>query len=125
MLELACGTGRWTRELVEYATEPTAVDASEEMIALNRVRVARPDGVYVHADEFAWSPAERYDVVFFSARLSHVPPQRFDEFCALVAGCFERGLPRVRDRRAAGGHGARATDPGCCCARGRALADDG
>lgn len=44
--------------------------------------------MHVHADVFAWSPAERYDVVFFSAWLSHVPPQRFDEFWALVARCL-------------------------------------
>ena len=88
VLELACGTGQWTRKLAEYATELTAVDASEEMLALNRAHVARPDVVYVHADVFTWSPAERYDVVFFSAWLSHVPPQRFDEFWALVARCL-------------------------------------
>jgi SAM-dependent methyltransferase len=88
VLELACGTGQWTKELAQYATELTAVDASEEMLALNRARLARPDVVYVKADVFAWSPAERYDVVFFSAWLSHVPPQRFDDFWALVAACL-------------------------------------
>lgn len=88
VLELACGTGQWTKELARYATELTAVDASEEMLALNRARVARTDVAYVQADVFAWSPAERYDVVFFSAWLSHVPPQWFDEFWALVATCL-------------------------------------
>lgn len=75
-------------ELAQYATELTAVDASEEMLALNRARVARTNVVYVQADVFAWSPAERYDVVFFSAWLSHVPPQCFDDFWALVASCL-------------------------------------
>jgi demethylmenaquinone methyltransferase/2-methoxy-6-polyprenyl-1,4-benzoquinol methylase len=88
VLELACGTGQWTKELAKYATELTAVDASEEMLALNRAHVTRPDVGYVLADVFAWSPAERYDVVFFSAWLSHVPPQRFGEFWALVASCL-------------------------------------
>jgi 2-polyprenyl-3-methyl-5-hydroxy-6-metoxy-1,4-benzoquinol methylase len=88
VLELACGTGQWTKELAEYATELTAVDASEEMLALNRAHVARSDVVYVQADVFAWAPAQRYDVVFFSAWLSHVPPQRFDDFWALVARCL-------------------------------------
>jgi SAM-dependent methyltransferase len=47
VLELACGTGQWTKELAEYATELTAVDASEEMLALNRAHVARTNVVYV------------------------------------------------------------------------------
>jgi demethylmenaquinone methyltransferase/2-methoxy-6-polyprenyl-1,4-benzoquinol methylase len=42
----------------------------------------------VQADLFEWTPAERYDVVFFSAWLSHVPPQRFEDFWALVAACL-------------------------------------
>jgi demethylmenaquinone methyltransferase/2-methoxy-6-polyprenyl-1,4-benzoquinol methylase len=88
VLELACGTGQWTVELARHATELTAVDASEEMLALNRARVARADVVYVAADLFAWSPPERYDVVFFSAWLSHVPPQRFADFWALVGRCL-------------------------------------
>ena len=67
VLELACGTGQWTNELAKYATELTAVDASPEMLALNRARVARPEVVYVQADVFAWSPTQRYDVVFFAA----------------------------------------------------------
>ncbi len=88
VLELACGTGQWTNELARYATEVTAVDASPEMLALNRARVARPEVVYVHADVFAWSPTQRYDVVFFAAWLSHVPPQRFEDFWGLVARCL-------------------------------------
>jgi trans-aconitate methyltransferase len=58
------------------------------MLALNRERVGRADVRYLQADLFAWTPPERYDVVFFSAWLSHVPPQRFESFWALVAGCL-------------------------------------
>ena len=88
VLELACGTGQWTVELAKHASQLTAVDASPEMIALNRARVARPDVRYLEADLFAWTPVERYDVVFFAAWLSHVPPQRFEDFWALVASCL-------------------------------------
>jgi demethylmenaquinone methyltransferase/2-methoxy-6-polyprenyl-1,4-benzoquinol methylase len=80
VLELACGTGEWTAELVRHAADLTAVDAAPEMIALNRRRVGRPDVRYVQADLFTWTPAQRYDVVFFSAWLSHVPPQRIADF---------------------------------------------
>lgn len=88
VLELACGTGEWTVELVKHASELTAVDASPEMLALNRQRVGGADVRYLQADLFAWTPPTRYDVVFFSAWLSHVPPQRFGPFWALVAGCL-------------------------------------
>jgi demethylmenaquinone methyltransferase/2-methoxy-6-polyprenyl-1,4-benzoquinol methylase len=37
------------------------------------------------ADVFSWAPGTRYDVVFFSAWLSHVPMNRFEEFWRLVA----------------------------------------
>jgi demethylmenaquinone methyltransferase/2-methoxy-6-polyprenyl-1,4-benzoquinol methylase len=88
VLELACGTGEWTVELAKHASALTAVDASAEMLTLNRHRVRRADVRYLQADLFAWTPSERYDVVFFSAWLSHVPPQRFEAFWALVADCL-------------------------------------
>jgi demethylmenaquinone methyltransferase/2-methoxy-6-polyprenyl-1,4-benzoquinol methylase len=84
ILELACGTGQWTAELARHASSLTAVDASPEMIALNRARVAQENVRYVEADLFAWSARERYDVVFFSAWLSHVPQQRLAGFWALI-----------------------------------------
>ena len=58
------------------------------MLALNQERVGRANVRYLQADLFAWTPPERYDVVFFSAWLSHVPPQRFDAFWALVGACL-------------------------------------
>jgi ubiquinone/menaquinone biosynthesis C-methylase UbiE len=89
VLELACGTGQWTAELARYASLLTAVDASPEMIALNRARVRQDNVRYIEADLFEWSASERYDVVFFSMWLSHVPPQRYEAFWALVADCLE------------------------------------
>jgi SAM-dependent methyltransferase len=88
VLELACGTGQWTVELARHATTVTAVDAAPEALAICRRRVAGAAVHLVEADLFAWRPSERYDFVFFSAWLSHVPPQRFDAFWALVADCL-------------------------------------
>ena len=89
VLELACGTGQWTAELARHASAVTAVDSSPEALAICDRRV--PDASYVHADLFAWRPEERYDLVFFAAWLSHVPPQRFDNFWTLVADCLAPG----------------------------------
>jgi demethylmenaquinone methyltransferase/2-methoxy-6-polyprenyl-1,4-benzoquinol methylase len=86
VLELAAGTGLWTERLVRTATSVTAVDASPEVLALNRERVTGVGAPVEHvvADLFAWEPPRRYDVVFFSFWISHVPPGRVDAFWALV-----------------------------------------
>jgi demethylmenaquinone methyltransferase/2-methoxy-6-polyprenyl-1,4-benzoquinol methylase len=102
VLELACGTGQWTAELAKHASHVTALDASPEMIALNRARVTMSNVHYVEADLFRWSPPERYDVVHVSTWPSHVPPQRFEDFWALVADCLnERGRVLFVDELAA------------------------
>jgi demethylmenaquinone methyltransferase/2-methoxy-6-polyprenyl-1,4-benzoquinol methylase len=90
VLELACGTGQWTATLARHASELTAIDTSPEVLAIASDRV-RDDRVrFIEADVFEWEPDGRYDVVFFSAWLSHVPPQRFDRFWALVGDCLDR-----------------------------------
>jgi demethylmenaquinone methyltransferase/2-methoxy-6-polyprenyl-1,4-benzoquinol methylase len=84
VLELACGTGWWTGELVKYQTSVTALDSSPETLELNRARVRSSDIRYVETDVFRWQPDDRYDLVFFSFWLSHVPPERFEAFWELV-----------------------------------------
>jgi demethylmenaquinone methyltransferase/2-methoxy-6-polyprenyl-1,4-benzoquinol methylase len=87
IVELACGTGHWTLELIRYADSITAVDASPTALRINRARV-RDDRVrYVAADLFAWKPDRLYDTVFFGFWLSHVPPARFDAFWSMVGSC--------------------------------------
>jgi 2-polyprenyl-3-methyl-5-hydroxy-6-metoxy-1,4-benzoquinol methylase len=88
VLELACGTGLFTRRIAPRVARVTAVDASPEVLALNRARVAAANVRYVEADLFEWQPSERYDVVFFSFWLSHVPDDRFAPFWATVAAAL-------------------------------------
>ena len=66
VLELACGTGLWTRHLVQHADSVTAVDAAPEVLAINRVRVHDDSVRYVEADLFAWTPEDRYDACVFA-----------------------------------------------------------
>lgn len=91
VLELACGTGQWTGRLAAHAQSVTAVDASPEALAINRRKIASPRVRYLEADLFHWRPVERYDTVFFAFWLSHVPPDRFDAFWALVADSLTPG----------------------------------
>jgi SAM-dependent methyltransferase len=92
VLELACGTGLWTRHLARYARQVVAVDASAEMIELNRARVPDAPVSYVEADLFAWvPPARAFDVCFFGFWLSHVPAGRTAAFWATVARALRPG----------------------------------
>ena len=85
VLELACGPGTWTQQLLRHAASLTAVDASPEMIAIASSRVGPGSRVcFVEADLFNWTPDRRYDVVFFGFWLSHVPLERFESFWSLV-----------------------------------------
>ncbi len=93
ILEIAGGTGQWTHRLVQHANSLTVVDAAPEAIDHNRRRLgpdtARVD--YQVTDFFEWDPPRRYDVVFFSYWLSHVPPARFEAFWERVALCLKPG----------------------------------
>jgi SAM-dependent methyltransferase len=84
VLELAGGTGWWTERLARTADRLTVVDSSPEVLALNQERVGRSDVNYVVEDLFDWRADSKYDAVFFSFWLSHVPRARFGEFWSLV-----------------------------------------
>jgi SAM-dependent methyltransferase len=91
LLELACGTGLFTRRLAPRVPHITAVDASPEVLAINRGRVAAANVGYIEADLFSWRAAARYDAVFFSFWLSHVPEDRFAMFWDNVANALAPG----------------------------------
>lgn len=94
VLEMACGTGEWTRQLLRHARSLTAVDASREMLAIASRRLGHDPRVqFIEADLFRWRPTRRYDVVFFGFWISHVPLERFDAFWSTVAECLS---PRGR-----------------------------
>ena len=93
VLELACGPGMWTSQLLRYASDVTAVDASPEMLALAKARVGEEQVRFVQADLFTWHPDRRYDAVFFGFWLSHVPAGQFESFWSMVADCLK---PRGR-----------------------------
>jgi SAM-dependent methyltransferase len=85
VLELACGPGVWTAQILRYAADVTAVDAAPEMLALAKARAGADRVRFIQADLFTWRPDRRYDVVFIGFFLSHVPAERFASFWSLVA----------------------------------------
>jgi demethylmenaquinone methyltransferase/2-methoxy-6-polyprenyl-1,4-benzoquinol methylase len=91
VLELACGTGLWSRELARFADSLTLVDSSPEVLAINASRVPHPNATRIQADLFTWEPTEQFDTVFFSFWLSHVPLDRFPSFWHSLAGWLKPG----------------------------------
>ena len=75
-LELACGTGVWTGPLLTVARHILAVDASPEMLALNRAKVADARVRYQLADLFTWEADAPVDLAFAALWFSHVPAER-------------------------------------------------
>jgi SAM-dependent methyltransferase len=82
VLELACGTGLFTRRLARRTDRLTALDASPSVLAINAARVGDLSVVYRQADVFEWEPPDgsRYDHIFFGFLLSHIPPHRLSAF---------------------------------------------
>ncbi|MEH1942082.1 MAG: class I SAM-dependent methyltransferase [Nostoc sp.] len=84
ILELACGTGIWTQELLNIGKKITAIDASEEVIKINRSKLNSPSVEYHLTNLFTWEPDTEYNLVFFAFWLSHVPPKLLNLFLTKV-----------------------------------------
>ncbi|GAA5201560.1 hypothetical protein GCM10023322_81800 [Rugosimonospora acidiphila] len=91
VLEIACGTGLWTEALAGLAETVTAIDTAPEAMAIARDRVPAANVAFEVADVFSWNPGTRFDVIFFSAWLSHVPEDRFDQFWRSLRGLLVEG----------------------------------
>ena len=91
ILELACGTGLWTRELAQHTGHLTALDAAPEMLEINRANVNDCRVRYATANLFEWEPDETYDLVFFAFWLSHVPQAQLDFFLQRVRRALKPG----------------------------------
>jgi demethylmenaquinone methyltransferase/2-methoxy-6-polyprenyl-1,4-benzoquinol methylase len=85
-IELGAGTGQFTRVLAAIADHVTAVDASPEVLELNRSKLdaAGVDVDFVVADVFDYVPDTPADLVVSAALLSHIPSARFDAFWSAV-----------------------------------------
>ncbi len=91
ILELAPGTGIWTAELIQIGERVSALDASPEMIAINRAKLRSDKVDYQRVDLFRYQPARQYDMVFFGFWLSHVPASRLSRFLKTVHAALKPG----------------------------------
>ena len=91
VLELACGTGRWTKHLARLSAHTLAVDAAPEAIEVNRNQCGTANVEYCVADLFSWAAPAKFEVVFFSFWLSHIPREHFDAFWRMVRLALKPG----------------------------------
>ncbi|MEH2124554.1 class I SAM-dependent methyltransferase [Nostoc sp.] len=91
ILELACGTGIWTQELLQIGQQITAIDAALEVIEINQQKLQSPHITYQQWDLFTWEPERQYDLVFFSFWLSHIPPIELSSFLQKVSRSVRNG----------------------------------
>lgn len=103
VLEIACGTGRWTAHLAARpeVSEVVAVDASPSMLrqAQAKVKVGADKVRWVQADVYSlpFSPGE-FDALFAGFFLSHVPVERARETLASFTALLRPGgVARVYD----------------------------
>lgn len=84
-LELAAGTGIWTSELLKIAAHVMCIDASPEVLAINRQKQGASANVtFEQTDLFSWEPTRQFDLVSLTFWLSHVPPSMVKEFLVKV-----------------------------------------
>lgn len=91
ILEMAPGTGIWTEQLIKIGDQVTALDASPEMIAINRAKLASDKVSYIETDLFTWRAQRQYDMVFFGFWLSHVPGEKLSSFLGAVYDALAPG----------------------------------
>jgi demethylmenaquinone methyltransferase/2-methoxy-6-polyprenyl-1,4-benzoquinol methylase len=89
LLDIACGTGRWTRMFAANprVTSVTALDRSPEMLAQTRARLhaAGLTATLVEGDAYALPfPDAAFDACFFGFLLSHVPTEAVGRFLGEV-----------------------------------------
>jgi demethylmenaquinone methyltransferase/2-methoxy-6-polyprenyl-1,4-benzoquinol methylase len=73
-LDIACGSGVWTRQLAQGARHVVALDGSPRMLDRAKQRLSTYDNVsYVCSDVFDYEADERFDFALTTFWVSHIP----------------------------------------------------
>jgi ubiquinone/menaquinone biosynthesis C-methylase UbiE len=81
VLEVACGTGYWTRFICTSAAHVLALDAAPEMLRIARTRVQTEKVDFVLGDAYQLPKLDRsFGAAFAGFWISHVPKPRVREF---------------------------------------------
>ena len=92
VLELACGTGWWTRVIAETAASVTATDVNDEMLEIAAGRGYAQPVRLRRADAFdPPAGAGEYDAIVAAFWISHLPLSGIGPFLDGVDDCLEPG----------------------------------
>ena len=94
VLELACGTGYWTRIIAEVADKVVATDINPEMIAMAKLRAMPVDKVSLRVADAYDLPADIGDftAVFIGFWWSHVKREEQEKFLAQLKARVGRDM---------------------------------
>jgi SAM-dependent methyltransferase len=94
VLELACGTGYWTRFLAASAESVTATDINPEMIALAKLRALPADKVQLRVADAYALPADigSYSAVFIGFWWSHIKREEQEGFLARLRALLGKDI---------------------------------
>jgi SAM-dependent methyltransferase len=94
VLELACGTGYWTRIIADSADSVVATDINPEMLALAKLRALPADKVQFRvADAYALpDDLGRFTAVFIGFWWSHLKREEQERFVAQLRGKFGKDV---------------------------------
>jgi demethylmenaquinone methyltransferase/2-methoxy-6-polyprenyl-1,4-benzoquinol methylase len=96
VLELACGTGYWTRVMARSATVVLAVDASAESVEIARGKEPRDSVTFAVADiEGLEAPRHSFSMAVAGFLWSHIPLQEIDGFLERLAARLDAGTRAV------------------------------
>jgi SAM-dependent methyltransferase len=97
VLELACGTGFWTRDIMYTAKSVLATDINPEMIAMAKLRALDPAIVSYRVVDAFDLPADLGDItaVFIGFWWSHIKREQQERFLGKLRAAFGKDLVLV------------------------------
>lgn len=93
VLEIACGTGYWTRFIAQRASSIVAIDCNRQVLEVARQRAYGECPVtFVETDAYTLSEVSgRFDAAFCGFWWSHVPRRRLPAFLGLLHSRLRNG----------------------------------
>jgi demethylmenaquinone methyltransferase/2-methoxy-6-polyprenyl-1,4-benzoquinol methylase len=96
VIEVACGTGYWTRFIAPVASRVLALDTAPETMSIAKTRVPEGKVDFLVGDAYALPQhVGRFDAAFAGFWFSHVPKTRRREFLLGLAARLEPGATVV------------------------------
>lgn len=96
VIEIACGTGYWTRFIAPAARHILALDTAPETISIAKSRVPESKVDFLLADAYALpQDAGAFDAAFAGFWFSHIPKARQRKFLLGLAARIEPGAKVV------------------------------